>query len=80
MNPVIRQTLEEIVDLGLDDVTSWAHVRMGTETAREVLNAIDTLAAVRALLASGSVSTHALAALLSASTVETGQIVQRERV
>ena len=72
--------IEHIAQLEPQEVTAWGPVVLGTESCREILAALRdaaTLHAVRALLASGNVSTHALSALISANGTETVEIVRR---
>lgn len=74
----LRAQLEEIAALGLDDVTAWAHVRLGTESARALLSALgdaDTLRRVRELAADG-IRPAVLRALLCAPATETLDLVQ----
>ena len=80
MAPQTQRILEHIALLDANDLTAWGPVVLGTEACREILSALrdaETLHAVRALLASGNVSTHALSALISANGTETVEIVRR---
>ena len=80
MAPQTQRILEHIALLDANDLTAWGPVVLGTEACREILSALqdaETLRAVRALLASGNVSTHALSALISANGTETVEIVRR---
>ena len=80
MAPQTQRILEHIALLDANDLTAWGPVVLGTEACREILQAMqdaETLHAVRALLASGNVSTHALSALISANGTETVEIVRR---
>jgi len=80
MAPQTQRILEHIALLDANDLTAWGPVWLGTEACREILSALrdaETLHAVRALLASGNVSTHALSALISANGTETVEIVRR---
>ena len=80
MAPQTQRILEHIALLDANDLTAWGPVVLGTEACREILAALrdaETLHAVRALLASGNVSTHALSALISANGTETVEIVRR---
>ena len=80
MAPQTQRILEHIALLDANDLTAWGPVVLGTESCREILAALrdaETLHAVRALLASGNVSTHALSALISANGTETVEIVRR---
>ena len=76
----ILRIIEHIAQLEPQEVTAWGPVVLGTESCREILAALrdaETLHAVRALLASGNVSMHALSALISANGTETVEIVRR---
>ena len=76
----ILRIIEHIAQLEPQEVTAWGPVVLGTESCREILAALrdaETLRSVRALLASGNVSTHALSALISANGTETVEIVRR---
>jgi len=80
MAPQTQRILEHIALLDANDLTAWGPVVLGTESCREILAALRdaaTLHAVRALLASGNVSTHALSALISSNGTETVEIVRR---
>ena len=80
MAPQTQRILEHIALLDANDLTAWGPVVLGTEACREILSALrdaETLHAVRALLASGNVNTHALSALISANGTETVEIVRR---
>jgi hypothetical protein len=80
MAPQTQRILEHIALLDANDLTAWGPVVLGTESCREILAALrdaETLRAVRALLASGNVSTHALSALISSNGTETVEIVRR---
>lgn len=80
MAPQTQRILEHIALLDANDLTAWGPVVLGTEACREILQAMqdaETLHAVRALLASGNVSTHALSALISSNGTETVEIVRR---
>lgn len=80
MAPQTQRILEHIALLDANDLTAWGPVVLGTESCREILAALrdaETLHAVRALLASGNVNTHALSALISANGTETVEIVRR---
>ncbi len=80
MAPQTQRILEHIALLDANDLTAWGPVVLGTESCREILAALrdaETLHAVRALLASGNVSTHALSALISSNGTETVEIVRR---
>ena len=80
MAPQTQRILEHIALLDVNDLTAWGPVVLGTEACREILSALqdaETLHAVRALLASGNVSTHALSALISSNGTETVEIVRR---
>lgn len=80
MAPQTQRILEHIALLDANDLTAWGPVVLGTEACREILAALrdaETLRAVRALLASGNVSTHALSALISSNGTETVEIVRR---
>jgi len=80
MAPQTQRILEHIALLDANDLTAWGPVVLGTEACREILSALrdaETLHAVRALLASGNVSTHALSALISSNGTETVEIVRR---
>ena len=80
MAPQTQRILEHIALLDANDLTAWGPVVLGTEACREILQAMqdaETLRAVRALLASGNVSTHALSALISSNGTETVEIVRR---
>ena len=80
MAPQTQRILEHIAHLDAKDLTAWGPVVLGTEACREILQSMqdaETLRAVRALLASGNVSTHALSALISAHGTETVAIVRR---
>lgn len=80
MAPQTQRILEHIALLDANDLTAWGPVVLGTEACREILAALrdaETLHAVRALLASGNVSTHALSALISSNGTETVEIVRR---
>lgn len=80
MAPQTQRILEHIALLDANDLTAWGPVVLGTEACREILAALrdaETLRAVRALLASGNVNTHALSALISANGTETVEIVRR---
>lgn len=77
MNAGLLSKLRELASLGLDDVTGWAHVRVGSVAAAEILSALDdadTLRRVRELMASGA-SPSVAAALLAAPTEETANIL-----
>ena len=76
----ILRIMEHIAQLEPQELTAWGPVWLGTEACREILSALrdaETLHAVRALLASGNVNTHALSALISANGTETVEIVRR---
>ena len=78
--PRILRIIEHIAQLEPQEVTAWGPVVLGTESCREILAALRdaaTLHAVRALLASGNVSTHALSTLISSNGTETVEIVRR---
>ena len=80
MAPQTQRILEHIALLDVNDLTASGPVVLGTEACREILSALqdaETLHAVRALLASGNVSTHALSALISSNGTETVEIVRR---
>ena len=80
MAPQTQRILEHIALLDANDLTAWGPVVLGTEACREILSALqdaETLRAVRALLASGNVSTHALSTLISSNGTETVEIVRR---
>ena len=80
MAPQTQRILDYIALLDANDLTAWGPVVLGTEACREILQAMqdaETLHAVRALLASGNVNTHALSALISANGTETVEIVRR---
>ena len=80
MAPQTQRILEHIAHLDANDLTAWGPVVLGTEACREILAALrdaETLRAVRALLASGNVSTHALSTLISSNGTETVEIVRR---
>ena len=80
MAPQTQRILEHIALLDANDLTAWGPVVLGTEACREILQAMqdaETLHAVRALLASGNVNTHALSALISSNGTETVEIVRR---
>ena len=80
MAPQTQRILEHIALLDANDLTAWGPVVLGTEACREILSALrdaETLHAVRSLLASGNVSTHALSALISSNGTETVEIVRR---
>lgn len=78
-----RRVFEQLARLEPGDLTAWAPVTIGTEAARELLQALqdaETLRAVRALIESGRASPDMLRTLLAATPVETHQIRQRRRI
>ena len=80
MAPQTQRIIGTIAQLEPQEVTATGSRRLGTRSCQEILAALrdaETLHAVRALLASGNVSTHALSALISSNGTETVEIVRR---
>lgn len=79
ITPGVMSVLRETARLDPDDIASVALLRIGDHDARQIVDALDTLQAVRLYVALPTATLDTLRLLLEQPTTETLEIVRRDQ-
>jgi hypothetical protein len=79
ITPGVMSVLRETARLDPDDIASFALLRLGDHDARQIVDALDTLQAVRLYVALPTATLDTLRLLLQQPTTETLEIVRRDQ-
>lgn len=79
ITPGVMSVLRETARLDPDDIASFALLRIGDHDARQIVDALDTLQAVRLYVALPTATLDTLRLLLQQPTTETLEIVRRDQ-
>lgn len=79
ITPGVMSVLRETARLDPDDIASFALLRIGDHDARQIVDALDTLQAVRLYVALPTATLDTLRLLLRQPTTETLEIVRRDQ-
>lgn len=79
ITPGVMSVLRETARLDPDDIASFALLRIGDHDARQIVDALDTLQAVRLYVALPTATLDTLRLLLEQPTTETLEIVRRDQ-
>jgi hypothetical protein len=79
ITPGVMSVLRETARLDPDDIASFALLRIGEHDARQIVDALDTLQAVRLYVALPTATLDILRLLLQQPTTETLEIVRRDQ-
>lgn len=79
ITPGVMSVLRETARLDPDDIASFALLRIGEHDARQIVDALDTLQAVRLYVALPTATLDTLRLLLEQPTTETLEIVRRDQ-
>lgn len=77
ITPGVMSVLRETARLDPDDIASFALLRIGDHDARQIVDALDTLQAVRLYVALPTATLDTLRLLLEQPTTETLEVIRR---